>query len=80
VRGYLLDTNHVGAYHRKEPNFVQRLRDVPPQNLPRVCAITLGEIEAGMRLTTAGDQVQRDDYARFVLEDLFRLSWKWRER
>jgi len=67
VRGYLLDANHVSGYHSQNPGFVQRLRDVPHETQLRVCTITLGEIEAGSRITVSTDLARRNDYLTFVL-------------
>lgn len=47
MRGFLLDTNHVGAYFRREPKVMQKMRSIPADWQIRVCTITLGEIETG---------------------------------
>jgi len=70
LRGYLLDANHVDAYHLEHPTFIERLRQVPADTLVRICTITLGEIEAGLRITTTTDQARRDDYAVFIINEL----------
>jgi predicted nucleic acid-binding protein len=69
VRGFLLDTNHVEAYCRKDPKVIARLRAIPAEWPIRVCAITLGEIEAGHLITTTTDQAKRDDFIRCINED-----------
>jgi len=70
VRGYLIDANHVSAYHRQESTFMARLRKVTPDTLIRVCAVTLGEIEAGLLMTDTTNQQRRDEYLSFVIEEL----------
>ncbi len=45
---------------------VQKVRSIPPDCLLWVCTITLGEIEAGHRMTKTTDQLKRDEYDRFV--------------
>jgi predicted nucleic acid-binding protein len=67
VRGYLLDANHISGYHAQYQGFMQRLRSVPPETQLRVCTITLGEIEAGNKITTSTDLNRRSDYLSFVL-------------
>jgi predicted nucleic acid-binding protein len=44
------------------------LRDIPPENILWVCPISLGEIECGLRITTATD-VQRRAACRRFIED-----------
>ena len=68
MRGYLLDTNHVGAYFRQEASVIQKMRSIPADWQIRVCTITLGEIEAGHLITQTTDQQRRDDYKRFLNE------------
>jgi len=55
VRGFLLDVNHVAAYCRNDPKVLASLRKYPVEWPVRVCAITLGEIEAGHLITTTTD-------------------------
>jgi predicted nucleic acid-binding protein len=69
VPGYLLDTNHIGAFLRKDPSVLQRLRAIPPESLIQVCTITLGEIEAGHVLTQTTDQNKRDEFNRLLNEE-----------
>jgi predicted nucleic acid-binding protein len=69
VRGYLLDLNHVAAHFRKHPPFMERFRLVPHDAQWRVCSITLGEIEASHQMSISTNQVQRDKYARFVIDE-----------
>jgi predicted nucleic acid-binding protein len=66
VQGYLLDTNHVSAYYNQEPNVIQKLSSIPADWQIRVCSITLGEIQAGHRLTRTTNQRKRDDFWHFV--------------
>src|SRR5258706_8936204 len=75
VKGYLLDTNHVGAWERKEPKILARLES-EPNNLPRVSTITIGELEFGNRITSTTNQVRRDEYKAFIVSHLapFALS------
>lgn len=48
---------------------MQKLQCVPHETQFRICTITLGEIEAGNRITTSTDLTRRSDYLRFVLEN-----------
>jgi predicted nucleic acid-binding protein len=68
VRGYLVDVNHVRAHFDGNPSFMARLRDTPPDTLLRVCAVTLGEIQAGHVMSTSTNLQRRDDYERFIIE------------
>jgi tRNA(fMet)-specific endonuclease VapC len=76
VRGYLLDTNHVEAFFRKEPSIIQKVRTIPAERLIWVCSITLGEIEAGHAMTQTTNQTVRDEYVKFVRDNFldFRLD------
>jgi predicted nucleic acid-binding protein len=74
VRGFLLDVNHVGAYCRKDPKVIAKLRTIPAEWPIRVCAITLGEIEAGHLITTTTDQGKRNDFIKCINEDFLRYA------
>jgi predicted nucleic acid-binding protein len=74
LRGYLLDGNHIEALFREEPNVIQKIRSIPAENLLWVCNITLGEIEAGHRMTQTTDQRRRDEYTRFVNETFLHVA------
>ena len=69
MRGYLLDNNHIGALFRKDASVLLKLRSIPVDWQIRVCSVTLGEIEAGHRMTEPTDHSKRDDYERFVNEN-----------
>jgi predicted nucleic acid-binding protein len=69
VRGYLLDANHVSGYHVHNQGFMQKLRSVPPETQLRVCTITLGEIEAGNKITASTAPARRNDYLSFVVSN-----------
>lgn len=69
MRGHLLDNNHVEAYCRNEPSVVQKLKARPVEWPLRVCTVTLGEIEAGHRMTQTTDQAKRDEYTDCVTRD-----------
>lgn len=69
MKGYLIDTNHVGALFRKEAKVMVRANLIPPENLPRVSTITLGEIEAGNIMTKERNQLKRDAFLAYVYED-----------
>ncbi len=45
-----------------------RVNSVPPENFPRICAITLGEIEAGNLITASTDQLKRDAFMDYVFK------------
>jgi tRNA(fMet)-specific endonuclease VapC len=68
LKGHLIDTNHVGAIARNEPKVMARVHSFPPENFPRICAITLGEIEAGNLITASTDQLKRDAFVNYVYE------------
>jgi len=67
VHGYLLDTNHVAALFKKEPGVIEKVRSCPDAQI-RACTITLGEIEAGHRMTVTTNQGRRDEYTAFINE------------
>lgn len=69
MRGYLIDTNHVGALAHQEPKVMARRNTIPPEHLVRVCTITLGEIEAGNLITTTTNQLKRDAFLAYVYEE-----------
>ena len=66
--GYLLDTNHINAWERQHPLFMEHLRDVPPQNIIWVCPIVLGEVECGLRITNSTDDQRRAACRKFIEE------------
>jgi predicted nucleic acid-binding protein len=68
VPGYLLDSNHVQAIFNKKPGVMAKLASLPRDTQLRVSAITLGEIEAGHRMTRSTNQQRRDEYTAFVNE------------
>jgi predicted nucleic acid-binding protein len=74
LRGYLLDDNHVQALFRKEPLLIQKVRSIPAERLLWICNITLGEIEAGHRMTQTTDQPRRDEFNKFVNETFLDLA------
>jgi predicted nucleic acid-binding protein len=74
LRGFLLDVNHVGAYCRKDPKVIAKLRTIPAEWPIRVCAITFGEIEAGHLITTTTDQAKRNDFIQCINEDFLRYA------
>ena len=75
-KGYLLDTNHIEAFFRKEPTIIQKVRTIPAERLIWVCSITLGEIEAGHAMTQTTNQTRQDEYVKFVHDNFsdFRLD------
>ena len=66
--GYLLDTNHIDAVFLSKSTVMNKINSLPGDTQIRVCAITLGEIEAGHRMTHTTNQRRRDDFAAFVNE------------
>jgi predicted nucleic acid-binding protein len=68
VRGYLLDTNHIGPLFRKEVGIVTRYKAIPADWQIRTSTITLGEIEAGNLLADPADAQKQDDLNRFLNE------------
>src|SRR5437016_3881325 len=47
-----------------------KLSALPPDSLPRVCAITVGEVEAGHRINPTTNQARRDEFTAFVVQKL----------
>jgi len=74
LRGFLLDTNHLGAYFRKEPAFMQKLGSYPLDWQVRVCTITIGETEAGHIINRTTDQQRRNDFNKFLREKFLDLE------
>jgi predicted nucleic acid-binding protein len=75
LKGYLLDTNHVAAVCRKDRAICAKIEAFPPGTQVRANVITLGEVEAGHRITVTTNQKKRDEYvaeleSRFLPEAL----------
>lgn len=68
MRGFLLDTNHVGRLVREEPSIIKKVQSLPSDSQIRICTITLGEIEAGHRMTRTTNQRRRDEFTAYVNE------------
>lgn len=64
--GYLLDTNHLSAFAQDNPTILKKLAELPPDVQLRVCVITLGESEAGHRITESTNQEKRDAYTAYI--------------
>jgi len=62
VKGFLLDTNHVAAYCRKDPAIMRIIDALPPDTQIRANVITLGEVEAGHKMNPTTNQRKRDEY------------------
>jgi predicted nucleic acid-binding protein len=62
LKGYLLDTNHVAAVCRKDAAIIRKLDAFPAGTQIRTNVITLGEVEAGNRITVTTNQKKRDEY------------------
>ena len=69
MRGYLIDVNHVQAHFSKNEAFMSKIRVVPPQDLMRLSAITLGEITAGHEMNTTTDKLRRGEFEKFVVNE-----------
>ena len=69
MQGFLLDTNHLDAFYRQVPSVIERLRKAPHEWWAFACAITLGEVEAGHRMTQPTDQLKREEYEKFINEN-----------
>lgn len=74
MRGYLLDDNHISAFYRGDARVLEKIRSTPVDWQVRICNVTLGEIEAGHRMTRTTDQAKRDDFQRFVNENFLHLG------
>ena len=74
MRGFLLDDNHVGPFFRNELGITAKIRATPVEWLLWVCSITLGEIEAGHRITHTTDQQKRDEFSEFVNKNFSKLE------
>lgn len=70
MKGYLLDANHVGAWETETPAFMAKLDKVPPETLVRVCTVTLGEYESGLRMTEDRDPERRRRCRAFIDREL----------
>ena len=70
MKGYLLDTNHIGFIFDGKRSVIAQLRSLPSR--AEVCAsvISLGEIEASFRITTSNDLQRRDEFERFVNNEM----------
>ena len=67
MKGYLLDTNHVAAWEKQAPTFMAKVGAIPSgEDLPKVCAITIGEVEAGHAINPTTNQARRDEFEKFV--------------
>ena len=64
--GYLLDTNHVAALASRKSKIVGKVASLPEDAQLRACVITLGEVEAGHRMTKSSNQAKRDEFTKFV--------------
>jgi predicted nucleic acid-binding protein len=67
--GYLLDVNQISALFCKKPAMLLKVASLPKGTQLRACTITLGEIEAGHRMTTSTKQSRRDEYTAFINSD-----------
>lgn len=68
MRGFLLDKDHVDASFHRVPSIEQHARTYPADWLLWVSSTTLGEVEAGLRMTHTTDQKRRDEYIKFLNE------------
>jgi len=66
VAGYLLDTNHIEYVFTKHKRVMKRLGSLPGDTQLRASVISLGEIEAGHRITETTDHQKRHDFERFI--------------
>ncbi len=70
MKDYLLDTNHVSAWENQSPTFMSHLAAAGTAKLI-VCAITVGELDAGHRMTgPSKNQARRDSFEAFVVRNL----------
>lgn len=65
---YLLDNNHVEALFRNDPRVMRHVNAHRPEDWKYTSTITLGEIEAGHRMTQTTDQARRDEYTAYINE------------
>jgi tRNA(fMet)-specific endonuclease VapC len=74
VNGYLFDTNHVKYRFDKNPNLLNRLRQIHPDAPIVISVVTLGEIEYGHKVVAPSGltQIQRE-FITFVQKN-FPLS------
>lgn len=66
MRGYLLDTNHIDPFFRRDPTIMSKFNQVPVDWQIRVSTISLGEIEAGNLLADPFDAQRQEDLNRFL--------------
>ena len=70
VKGYLIDANHIGAWEMKQPTFMARLNQKPPECLIFISVVTLGEVEWGLLTTTTTNAARRKEWRKFVDREL----------
>lgn len=66
VAGYLLDTNIISYWYEQNPLIVQWIDGVAPQDIFKVSAITIGELNYG----TNCNPKTRDEVRRFIYKEL----------
>lgn len=74
MRGYLLDDNHVAGLFREEATILRKIRSIPVDWQMRVCNVTIGELEAGHRMTQTTDQSRRDAFEKFIVKNILHLG------
>lgn len=63
---FLLDNNHVYPLYQRRSSVEQKLASFKTAPHVRVCSITLGEIEAGHRMTATTNRRVRDDFVTWL--------------
>ncbi len=74
MKDYLLDTNHLEHVFNGHGRVVAHLASLPAATQIRTSVISLGEIEAGHRITKTTDQQRRDEFDRFVFQEFRPLA------
>lgn len=68
--GFLLDNNHVQPLWRDDSTIKSKLSSFRDPPIIRVSTITLGEIEAGHRMTRTTNATRRDEFTAWLNEVL----------
>ena len=74
VRGYLLDTCIVSPWYdetkQKHSQVLVSIEQLPPGTPLAISAITLGEIEYGLRIPGGAAHLDHDEYRRWIADKL----------
>lgn len=69
MNGYLLDTNHLNAWEAENLAFTAKLNSLPKNTIVCTSAICLGEMSAGLYMTS-GDPQRRHQVRQFLSREV----------